>query len=165
MVKVLSLLELFSQAPLCKGLSAREVETLFDLCDDRRFEADALIFKQGEPADALWVVLAGDVEVSIDGKVLAEMGPGAALGELSILREKGARSATVRALCPVHGLRLPRPRFQRLLDADDLAALKVVRNLALQLAQRLDALNDRLVSEGARRGLEVARTALRHVLT
>lgn len=158
-----SLYEKFATTPLCAGLSADEVNSLFELCEQRRFDASAALFTEGQPGDALWVILEGDVEVSRDGTVLAEVGPGAVLGEPSLLRDTPTRSATARALCPVVAVRLPRTAFRKRLLANDVGALKVVSNLAHQLADRLSALNDRLLS-GGRKGLAVARSELRRLV-
>ncbi|MDX2010511.1 MAG: cyclic nucleotide-binding domain-containing protein [Myxococcaceae bacterium] len=158
-----SLYQRFAATPLCEGLAGDEVSALFELCEQRHFEPSAALFTQGQPGDALWIILEGDVEVSRDGAVLAEVGPGAALGELSLLRETPTRSATARALCPVVAVRLPTTAFRKRLVASDTAALKVVSNLAHQLADRLVALNDRLLS-GGRKGLSVARTELRRLV-
>jgi CRP-like cAMP-binding protein len=149
--------------PLFAGLSPVEVDRLFDLAEVRRLKATQRLFAEGDVADALWVVMDGDVEIAKEGSVLAEVGPGAAIGELSLFRATARRSATVTAICPVTVLRLPVNAFRKLLVANDLAALKVVANVAQQMADRLTALNDRLVSNG-RKGLSVARSELRRTV-
>ena len=92
-------------------------------------------------------------------------------------RERGARRisagtyyrlvqnepATVRAICPLEMLRIPVEPFRKLLSANHLAALKIVNHLAHQLAERLVALNDRLLSQG-KKGLSVARSELRRTM-
>lgn len=157
------LLSQFAATSLCKGLTDGEIAGLFELCEVRQVAAGAALFKQGQPADSLWVLLAGDVEISSEGSVLAEVGPGAALGELSLFRTVPTRSATVTAICKVTALRISGPLFQKRLAAYDMAALKVVSNLAHQLAERLVALNGRLLS-GGKKGLAVARSELRRVV-
>lgn len=158
-----SLLDRFAATALCAGLTPDEVEAVFELCELRTVAAGTALFREGQPADSLLVVLQGDVEVSREGKLLAEVGPGSALGELSLFRTAPKRSATVTAICPVTLVRISGPLFQKRLAAFDLAALKMVNNLAHQMAERLVALNDRLVS-GGRHGLAVARSELRRVV-
>lgn len=153
----------FAASPLCAGLTADEVNSLFELCEMRRFEAGTSLFQEGQLGDAVWFVLEGDCEISKSGHVLAEVGPGAALGELSLLRETPQRSATVRAICPVVAVRLPSTVFRKRLARADTAALKVVSNIAHQLADRLVAINERVLS-GGRKGLSVARTELRRLV-
>ena len=58
-------------------------------------EGHALV-EQGDPGDALFLLLDGVVAVDVDGEVLAHLGPGAVLGERAVL-EGGVRTSTVRA--------------------------------------------------------------------
>jgi CRP-like cAMP-binding protein len=59
-----------------------------------------VLIKQGDPGDELYLVLDGVLSVEADGRALAELGPGAVIGERAIL-EGGKRTSTVRALTPV----------------------------------------------------------------
>ena len=63
----------------------------------RKARAGETIMAEGEAADEIVLVLDGMVEVEAGGTVLAELGPGAVLGERAAL-EQGRRTATVRAL-------------------------------------------------------------------
>lgn len=62
----------------------------------RNVEVGGTITIQGEPGDELYLVIDGVFDVDVDGKTVAEVGPGAIVGERAIL-EGGVRSATVRA--------------------------------------------------------------------
>ena len=62
-----------------------------------KIRAGAVILAEGEAADEIVLVLDGVVAVEAEGTVLAELGPGAVLGERASL-EQGRRTATVRAL-------------------------------------------------------------------
>jgi CRP/FNR family cyclic AMP-dependent transcriptional regulator len=151
-----------TEIPLFASLTSGELDSLFDVSDVRALAAAEVLFTEGDPADALWVVLRGDVEVSKATVVLAEVGPGAALGELSLFLSRSKRSATARALCPASALRIPANALRKLTAASDLAALKLVNNLAHQMAERLSALNERLLSKS--KGLTVARSELRRLV-
>lgn len=59
-------------------------------------EGDTLV-EQGDDGRDLFLLLDGVLEVSANGEVLAQLGPGAVLGERAIL-EGGQRTATLRAL-------------------------------------------------------------------
>lgn len=66
-----------------------------------RLEAGASLFRVGDEAEAVYVILAGEVEVAapgLDGRDvwLARIGAGALVGEMGVL-DGGARSADVRA--------------------------------------------------------------------
>lgn len=62
-----------------------------------KIRAGSTIFAEGEPGDEIVLLLDGMVEVEAGGTALAELGPGAVLGERAAL-EQGRRTATVRAL-------------------------------------------------------------------
>jgi Cyclic nucleotide-binding domain len=53
--------------------------------------------KQGEPGDEVFLLLDGVLSVEVDGESLAELGPGAILGERAVL-EGGVRTSTLRAV-------------------------------------------------------------------
>jgi len=55
------------------------------------------LVEQGEPGDSLFVLLDGVLAVEVDGEKLAEVGPGAILGERAVL-EGGTRTASLRAV-------------------------------------------------------------------
>ena len=82
----------------------------------RRLEPGETLVEQGEEGDELFVVLDGVLEVDLDGEVVAEVGPGALLGERAVL-EAGARTATLRASTPCRVAVAPA-------DAVDSAALE-----------------------------------------
>lgn len=66
----------------------------------RSLPEGADLARQGEPGEALYLLLDGVLAVSVDGTVLAELGPGAVLGERALL-EGGLRTATLTAVTPV----------------------------------------------------------------
>ena len=57
------------------------------------------LVEQGEAGDSLFLLLDGVLDVEVDGDKLAEVGPGAILGERALL-EGGTRTATLRAVTP-----------------------------------------------------------------
>ena len=63
----------------------------------RSIEAGQNLVAQGEQGNELFLLLDGVLSVEVDGKALAEIGPGAILGERALL-EGGTRTATLRAV-------------------------------------------------------------------
>ena len=57
------------------------------------------LVEQGDTGSKLYLLLDGVLAVEVDGEVLAEVGPGAVLGERAVL-EEGKRTATLRAVTP-----------------------------------------------------------------
>jgi len=62
----------------------------------RKLPAGSLLAEQGQPGQEIFLLLDGVIAVSVDGTELAELGPGAILGERAVL-EQGLRTATLRA--------------------------------------------------------------------
>lgn len=67
--------------------------------DIRTVKKGRTLTEQGAPGDELYLLLDGMLDVVVDGEVIAEVGPGAILGERALL-EHGRRTATLRALTP-----------------------------------------------------------------
>jgi hypothetical protein len=66
----------------------------------RRLRQGALVTRQGEPGEELYLLLDGVLRLKVDGKAIAEIGPGAILGERAVL-ERGRRTATLQAVTPI----------------------------------------------------------------
>jgi CRP-like cAMP-binding protein len=68
--------------------------------DIRTLAAGETLVRQGEPGDDLFLLLDGLLHVDVDGKVVAELAPGAILGERALL-EGGVRTSTLIAATAV----------------------------------------------------------------
>ena len=62
----------------------------------RKLDAGETLVEQGEPGNELYLLLDGVLVAEVDGEEVAEIGPGAILGERALLGE-GTRTATLRA--------------------------------------------------------------------
>jgi hypothetical protein len=65
----------------------------------RRLEIDDTLVEQGETGNELYLILDGVLAAEVDGETVAEIGPGAILGERAVV-EGGKRTATLRAVTP-----------------------------------------------------------------
>lgn len=65
----------------------------------RKLKQDERLVEQGEPGDELYLLLDGVLAAVVDGEEIAQVGPGAILGERAIVGD-GIRSATLRASTP-----------------------------------------------------------------
>ena len=65
----------------------------------RKLKAGAALTEQGEEADAIYLLLDGVIRVDVDGEEIANLGPGALIGERAVL-EGGRRTATLTAASP-----------------------------------------------------------------
>ena len=65
----------------------------------RKMPVGSTLVEQGQAGAELFLLLDGVLAVEVDGKAIAEVGPGAILGERALL-EGGLRTATLRAVTP-----------------------------------------------------------------
>jgi CRP/FNR family cyclic AMP-dependent transcriptional regulator len=100
-----------------------------------------VIFREGDEANAMYVVLSGEMEVTkasrngVDARV-AMLGPGDWFGEMSIV-DIQPRSATVRSVAPSRLVRISAADLDSLYRHDVRSYAIVVLNLARELSRRL----------------------------
>jgi len=70
------------------------------------------LIKQGQPGMTIYLILDGMLTVDIDGDDVAELGPGAVVGELAVL-QGGTATATVTAITPVRVAGIPADAVDR----------------------------------------------------
>jgi CRP-like cAMP-binding protein len=85
----------------------------------KRFELvevvpEVALINQGERADGLYIMLAGQVAVLRDEELVAGLGTGDVFGEISLM-SGGGSTATVRTTTRVLALRLPAKVFQEVI--------------------------------------------------
>ena len=103
--------------------------------------AGDVLFREGDPADDMFVVLSGEIEVLKRSRQNSEsrvaiLGPGDWFGEMSIV-DVQPRSATVRAVAPSRLLRITSVDLDGLYRHDVKAYALIVLNLARELSRRL----------------------------
>ncbi len=133
--------EFLRNAPVFADLSPAMLERVADITADVTLPRGEWLFREGDPADAVYLVRVGHLEVVRE--VLSDNGEqseqtintltrGAVLGELALL-SGSARSAAVRALRDTELLRIDRPHFDALLRSEPELALSLTRVLSTQL--------------------------------
>jgi hypothetical protein len=78
----------------------------------RTLKAGEALVRQGEPGTELFLLLDGVLVVEVDGEQLAEIGPGAVLGERALL-EGGARTSSLIATTPCRVAAVPADKLDR----------------------------------------------------
>jgi CRP-like cAMP-binding protein len=108
--------------------------------------AGSTLFEEGDPADGLAAILEGTVEVVTKGRVLATLGPGSVLGELSVFVSSASRTATARATSPVRMIGWRTDDVRGRLARHERLATSIVADIAFVLADRLDRRTQDVVS-------------------
>lgn len=105
---------------LFKELDDEQLRRLAALMEEQRHPAYQLIFREGDPVDAFYVVREGMVTVfrDVQGKpqqVLARLEEGGFFGEMGLLNDKARRYASARTAAPTVLLRVEKPDLIELL--------------------------------------------------
>ncbi|MEJ7603782.1 MAG: cyclic nucleotide-binding domain-containing protein [Kofleriaceae bacterium] len=111
---------LIRQVPIFSALAAEDLEELATIVEEYRLEPGADVFREGDPGDAVFLIVKGAVRVFTGGgdrpeRTLSELGAGACIGEMGVL-DAAPRSATVRTLERTRALRVPGEEFKRVMS-------------------------------------------------
>ncbi len=140
-----------------KDLDDGELGKVAALCREERFAAGDAVFTEGDPADKLYIVREGTVEVwkdyaAAERDLLALHGPGHLFGEMALIDDL-PRSATVIARGPVRALSIGRGDFHRIITENSSVALSVMRSVSALVRSS----NESFVETLRRRNTELVR--------
>lgn len=122
-------LELLKSVPLFSGLGRADIQRIGELADEVELPAGRVLMRQGESGTELVVIVEGAASVERDGRELPPCGPGAVLGEISLI-DGGARTATVTLTEPSRLLVLARREFHSLMDEFPGVRVQILETLA-----------------------------------
>lgn len=103
-----------ARVPLFSNLDASEIADIMTLLKAQTVPPGGTISRRGEPAEAMYFIASGEVELTLKGETL-RLGAGDFFGEVAVLR-KSRRSATVTAVTRVNLLTLSADDFRTLMD-------------------------------------------------
>jgi len=130
--------------PFFNELSDRQLKTVSGILFERKYETDELIFEEGQPGAALFLILDGRVAVEMHHEnrttTLAILDRGAFFGEMALLDE-APRSANARSLERTYALALYRNDLSQLIQRDPQTACQIYRALARMVGDRLRSTN------------------------
>jgi CRP/FNR family cyclic AMP-dependent transcriptional regulator len=148
---------LFQKIFLFQDIKADELHRVLDRTSRREFPAGTVIIQEGEPGDSLFIMAAGEVEITKQlTLVLDEDTPkervmirlkaedGVYFGEMALL-ESEIRSATVTALTDCSLLELHQKDFLELIEQYPAMGIKLLLRLAQILSRHLRKTNQDVV--------------------
>jgi CRP/FNR family cyclic AMP-dependent transcriptional regulator len=140
------LLASLAQASLFASLREANLQELAALCQLRSFKPGQILFHEGDPGHALYLIRSGQVKIvriAPDGQeiLLRVAGPGECLGEMALLDDE-PRSATLVALGPVEAVLLYREAFLELVEQQPGVALAVMAELTRKVRQMSEQVQD-----------------------
>ena len=122
------------------ALEEPDVEVLMRIGTRQQLRVGDKLLTEGTHPDAIYLVLEGELSVSVKGRdtAIAYVGKGEIVGEMSLLESQPA-SATLCAITPVTVLRIPRDALEENLAADPGFSMRFYRALGMLLSHRLRA--------------------------
>ena len=113
----------------------------------RSLAAGADLFRQGDPAEAAYILMSGSLRVAVatpEGieQTINEVSPGETVGEMALLTDE-PRSATVFAVRDSELARIPREHFHRLIDRRPGSMLNLSRIIIERLKRRSEVADRR----------------------
>lgn len=136
-ISMLKSIYLFSE------FSDAELKKVAVIAEDKNFMPGQDIFSVGQDAGAMYVVVMGSVQISVNSEEgdeirIRNFGSGSHFGEMPFI-DGGKRSATVTTMESSHVAEIPYAKLLALLEQDGAMACKFYRSTARFLASRLRA--------------------------
>lgn len=135
--------ELLRRVPIFAEIEPARLKLLAFMSERVGFDPGKLLMRQGDPADAAYLIIEGDVEIVLETPAgqftVATLGANDIVGDMGIL-SNAPRAATVRAKDRVIALRISKEPFMRMVREFPSMAVSIMQ----ELAQRLEATNRQL---------------------
>ena len=124
--------------PFFAAASLKAIQAVASAADEIPVAAQRELIKEGEHNRFAYIVQSGEAEVLVGDEAVATIGSGEMIGELGFFN-RGAATATVRAVTEMQVLALPYNRFESVLDENP----AMLRSITEDLARRLRAMDAR----------------------
>jgi CRP-like cAMP-binding protein len=131
-----SYLDRLASVPLFSACSKKELQAVAKASDEVDLPAGKVLCEQGTIGREAFILVEGSADVRRNNRKVASIGPGACVGELSLL-DHGPRTATVTAATDLRVLVLGAREFAALLNEVPTITHKLMRALA-SLVRELD---------------------------
>lgn len=129
--------EMLRKVPLFSRVAPAKLKLLAFTSERVSYKEGQVLFRQGDPGDAAYLVLSGTADILVDstaGEIkVAEVSANSIVGEISILCDV-SRTATVRTTSPVEALCISKEHFLKLLSDFPEMAVEIMRVLADRLS-------------------------------
>lgn len=137
-----AIINLLRGLPFFEGLGDGELRKIARLFTQKLFRAGEKIFDRGDSGNEAYVVMRGQIDIQLDqnSKPIAQFGNGQIFGELAFL-DGTARAAMAIASQPSILLVIQRSAFNALVQREPHLGMVVMRNIALELSNRLRKAN------------------------
>jgi len=136
---------MIARVPLFAELDAAEIADIMRLLRAQVAEAGQVVVRQGDPAQSMYFVAAGEVEVQLKGAGI-RLGVGQFFGEVAVLK-RSRRSATVIAVTRTSLLALDAQDLHTLMERDPRVAARINDVMEKRVGAEAVAAKSDLVTE------------------
>jgi CRP/FNR family cyclic AMP-dependent transcriptional regulator len=127
-------LDRLSEVSLFRALSRKDLQVLGRSTDTLGVPAGKTLVKEGEPGREFFVILSGEVSITVGGEEVAVLKEGQWFGELALI-DPAPRDATVVTLTPCELMIIESRRFLPLLEEVPVLSHKIMIGLARRLRE------------------------------
>jgi CRP/FNR family cyclic AMP-dependent transcriptional regulator len=114
------------------GLFRHDTET-------KTLAAGEFLFRKGDPAQDMYVVKSGELQIGDGNAIFETVTPGGIIGEMALV-DGAPRSASIKALQPCEVIAIDQKRFLFMIQQTPFFAIRVMR----VISQRLRTMNERI---------------------
>lgn len=115
-------------APLFSEIDRSEITEILGAFDEQSFNRGHRVTPEGLRGSDFYVIARGHASVRVEGRQVADLGPGEFFGEVAVLGD-GMRSATVAAETPMRCLVLSNNRLDELLVQHPRLSINLIREM------------------------------------
>ena len=140
---------LLRSVDLFEGLQPNEIENIEHGAESFSFDAGEFLYRQADPAEKVFVVESGHVEISVrvpgdERIVVGEASSGGVVGEICLLRT-AVRTSSARCSEPTYGLSIRRDDLEKMLwYSPSPASIRVLRRVLGRASERLRQVTDNI---------------------
>jgi hypothetical protein len=130
---------LLKSVPLFEAIPGEELSRVAQIAEEKEFSPGETIFRDGDFADCLYIIVTGSVRIQKRGKELAVLAKGHPLGEMAVL-DSSPRSADATTAETTATLRVGQEQFLEIMQSNS----QIMKGVIRMLLNRLRLMDDRL---------------------
>lgn len=134
--EIISRISFLKKVDLFANIPADYLASIVVLLKEKTFYKNEILFSQGDPGDAFYVIKSGSISVRVNGKEIAVLGEGEGIGEMALI-DGESRSATAILREDSELLRLSSSDFNKLLSSYSSITIALLKTLSHRLRLRV----------------------------
>ncbi len=128
MLTLLEKVNLLQKAPIFQGIRTESLARVAAIAEEVSFEPNAVLFREDEASDTMFVVLEGEVALLRKGERTEKIGPPHLVGTLALLADD-PRCESAMATQPTRALQIDQQEFYDLMAEDFSITRAILRTL------------------------------------